>query len=110
MIKIVGTSFRPLPKEKQYKISQELDVNGVPAANLTGILLPEPTNPYDPTAVAVYLPTTDGGSHHCGYLAKDEPAKAGIKGATCCLVQIVAYNTVGMSNAYRILQINGQTV
>lgn len=58
--KINGTSFRPenLPTLKGLVKEQELS------------LLPEPTNKYDPNAIAIYLQ-----DKHLGYIPRDTAAK-----------------------------------
>lgn len=63
--KVVGTSFRPVPWEA---LMRDWEARG-PALRLD--IIPEPTNPHDPQALAVYYPETSDAkpySHHLGHI------------------------------------------
>lgn len=102
-IKVAGTTFHPLPKEKGIDIEQELVKDNVPCAVAQALLLPEPTNQYDPEAVQVLVKLTDGTAFHIGYLPAKEPLKATIKVLTVATLLIKDYGQVGNYNPSFIL-------
>lgn len=108
-IKVNGTSFHPLPEGAKLKIESEGQFEGISAAFLTGLLCPEPTNPYDPDAVAVYVPLTDGKAHHLGYVPKDADIKMQIKTPKKALIlaKDFAAENPKYSVSYEIRQIGG---
>lgn len=78
-IKVAGTTFHPIPKEKHVYVTQEFMENNVPCAKGPAILKPEPENEHDPNAVAVYVKLDDGTAFHLGYVPKASPVKMLIK-------------------------------
>ena len=78
-VKIAGTTFHPLPNGEYLKIKRQYDVEGVPCADADAILMPEPTNEYDPEAVKVMVPLDSGMPFHIGYLPKDSELKKLVK-------------------------------
>lgn len=101
--KIVGTSF---VEQKEFSelvgthIPKELSTKGVPELHTVALLVPEPTNPYDATAVAVMVKTQTGDAHRVGYLARTSALKESIDGITPKRLIIYGYELVGLANSY----------
>lgn len=107
-IKVAGTTFHPIPKGARIAITKEEAVDNVPCAFTDAILLPEPTNAYDPEAVAVYIKMGDGSAFHLGYLPKTEPLKTQIKQTTLATILIKDYGQLGNYNAsFVIIEVKG---
>ena len=96
--KVAGTTFHPLPKDKGIKIIQECTVDDVPCATAQAILMPEPTNPYDDKAVAVYISLKDGEAFHLGYVPAKEPVKEQVTKMTLAKMLIKDYGQMGNYN------------
>ncbi len=78
-VKIAGTTFHPLPDGDYLHIKRQYTFEGVPCADADAVLVPEPTNPYDPEAVMVMVPLDSGKPFHIGYLPKDSELKRLVK-------------------------------
>lgn len=102
-IKVAGTTFHKLPSGMFLKPDTVGTCNDTPAAFFTAILMPEPTNVYDPQAVQVLLQTTTGDAFVVGYMPKDEPMKARILKPTMANVTIIDYGRVGNYNPSYII-------
>lgn len=74
-VKIAGTTFHPLPDGQYLRVNKTYPFDGVSCADTNGILMPEPTNPHDPSAVKVVVPLDNGQAFHIGYLPKDSDLK-----------------------------------
>lgn len=72
---VVGTSFHLKPLGA-YKLRNEGTIDHATTFIGHAILIPEPENEFDPTAIAVYGRMKDETAHLLGYLAKDNPLKA----------------------------------
>lgn len=70
-VKVAGTTFHPLPENDFVKVSEQYEFEGVPCATADAVLIPEPTNKYDPDAIMVMVPLVSGGAFHIGYVPKD---------------------------------------
>lgn len=101
--KVVGTTFvdqKPVEELTGTLIKKEETPSGVPEFHTTAVLVPEPTNPYDPGAVAVYVETKDGMAHRVGYVAKTSEIKSKITRPTSLKLTIVGYSMVGLSDSF----------
>lgn len=87
--KVVGTTFHPF--SSPLRAETEWTEQNTPHMKTTVLLIPEPENPYDPTAVKVVVPLLDGTPHHLGYLAKEEPVKQKIKGPVTAVMDVSDY-------------------
>ena len=75
--KVVGTTFNAPHYYKDF--AGQVDPNGeTPTLVGEAILMPEPTNQYDPNAVAVIAKMADGSPFKLGYLGKGTPMQAAI--------------------------------
>lgn len=107
-IKVAGTSFHPLPEGARIKIEHEYQEGNLPCAMAKMVLQPEPTNEFDPEAVKVLVPLTDGSAFHLGYIPKAEPLKTRIKDVMAGSLTIKDYGQMGDLNAsYVITEIIG---
>lgn len=97
-IKVAGTTFHPLPQGVGLRINNEAMEDNVPIAYTRAVLIPEPTNKYDPEAVQVIIELKTGEAFVIGYIPKDEPIKTQIKRPTMALLCIKDYTQVGNLN------------
>lgn len=101
--KVVGTSF---VEQKQVTelagelIAAEEASNGVPEFHTQALLVPEPQNEYDPTAVAVVVRMKDGQAHRVGYLARQSPIKETLTGVTPMNLVIYGYSMIGLADSF----------
>lgn len=94
--KVVGTTFRPQPEVSQF--NGDIDGNIIRGK---AILVPEPDNEFDPTAVAVIAELKDGSPHHVGYIPKDSPLKQYIDKSTPCDFKVICLEP-NYNNSYQI--------
>lgn len=108
-VKIAGTSFHQLPEGKFLRVRQTYDFEGIPCADTDAILIPEPTNQYDPDAVMVMVPLTDGQPFHIGYLPKDSDLKQMVKRNYVATVMVKNYamNNPQYSPSWIITEVDG---
>lgn len=105
-IKVAGTTFHPLPPDTFLRPNNIEEIDGVPVAYFDALLVPEPTNQFDPDAIQVILPTTAGNAFMIGYMPKLEPLKTAIKEPTLANVLVKDYRAVGNYNpSYIIMSI-----
>lgn len=102
-IKVAGTTFHPLPQNTFLAPNNTDEVDGIPVAYFTAVLMPEPTNQFDPDAVQVILPTTTGNPFMIGYLPKDEPLKMAITEPVMGEVMVKDYRVAGNYNPSYII-------
>lgn len=90
--KVVGTTFRNQVSPDQ--LAGIIDNSGdVPKIQMLAVLTPEPTNPEDPNAVAVYVKVKNSAkAHHVGYLAKKGQLYHKIKSETAAKLQVVLWS------------------
>ena len=86
--KVAGTTFHQIPEGQYLRIKQQYDLEGTPCADADAILVPEPTNQYDPDAVMVMVPLENGQPFHVGYLPKDSDLKQMVKKALPATVMV----------------------
>lgn len=73
---------------------------GVIEFHTQALLVPDPTNEYDPTAVAVVVRTKLGEAHRVGYLARNSELKSTLTGITPMELTIYGYSNIGLSDSY----------
>lgn len=107
LFKVVGTTFRPLPSDKTIQIDgKPFEVDGVPTAITQAILVPEPTNEFDPNAVQVVVKLNTGEAFAIGYIGKDDPWQARITQPTLAKLRISDYRDAGNYNpSYNIIDV-----
>lgn len=101
--KIVGTTFveqKPITELDGVLVSKEEGEHGVQEFHTRALLVPEPTNEYDPTAVAVIIRTKEGGAHRVGYLARTSPLKEQLNGVTPIKLTIYGYSEIGLMDSF----------
>ena len=101
--KVVGTSFVEQKSVKELDgtlLPKEQGEYGVAEFHTQALLVPEPTNEYDPTAVAVVIRTKEGAAHRVGYLARTSPIKEGLNGVTPMKLTIYGYSEIGLSDSF----------
>lgn len=101
--KVVGTSFVEQKEIKELvgkKVPKENGEHGVPEFHTQALLVPEPTNPHDATAVSVVVKTVDGSAHRIGYLARTSQLKSTMVGITPIKLVIYGYSEIGLSDSY----------
>lgn len=103
--KVVGTTFatqKPIEELTGRLVPAEEGSKGVSEFHTTALLVTEPTNPYDHTAVGVIVRGKDGSAVRVGYLAKQSPTKETLNGLTACELIIYLYSEIGMTDSYQI--------
>ena len=103
--KVVGTTFatqKPIEELTGRLVPAEEGTKGVSEFHTTALLVAEPTNPYDHTAVGVIVRGKDGSAVRVGYLTKQSPVKETLNGLTACELIIYLYSEIGMTDSYRI--------
>lgn len=98
---VVGTTFRFSEQgERHYtEFAGTIDNSGnVPTLTGKAILIPEPTNVYDPNAVLVIAQMKDGRAFNLGYLPKGSQLQQNIKSNTLAKLVITAYSEGGDFN------------
>lgn len=103
--KVVGTTFatqKPIEELTGRLVPAEEGSKGVSEFHTTALLVAEPTNPYDHTAVGVIVRGKDGSAVRVGYLAKQSPTKETLNGLTVCELIIYLYSEIGMTDSYQI--------
>lgn len=98
--KIVGTTFVDQPDFK-YFAGELGHQNGVDVKTCPALLIPEPDNPYDKSAVAVYTKLINGAAHRIGYLAKHSSLKP-ITSTKIGTLDIYHYSPQGLNDSYQI--------
>ena len=81
--KVVGTSYVKQPEFSTIAgrlIPSNKNRFGIDLMYTTAHLVSEPTNPYDATAVAVYVHDTNGNDHRIGYIPKYSELKSHLTG------------------------------
>lgn len=109
-IKIVGTTFYPLPEGQYLRIKQApYNFEGVSCADTDALLIPEPDNQHDSEAVKVMVPLENGQPFHIGYLPKDSNVKKMIKKAhpAHVMVKNFAMNNPQYSPSWIITEVIG---
>lgn len=99
--KVVGTTFRFKELgERDYKefYGEDRDAGNVITRVGQALLMPEPTNQYDPQAVMVLAKMMDGSVFHLGYLSKSGTLRDDIKEPTPARLIISAYSYGGDYN------------
>lgn len=107
--KIAGTTFHSLPEGQYVRVKQTYAFEGIPCADVDAILMPEPTNQYDPDAVMVMVPLENGQPFHIGYLPKDSELKKAIKHnyAATVMIKNFAMNSPQYSPSWIITEVQG---
>ena len=103
--KVVGNTFatqKPIEELTGRLVPAEEGSKGVSEFHTTALLVAEPTNPYDHTAVGVIVRGKDGSAVRVGYLAKQSPTKETLNGLTACELIIYLYSEIGMTDSYQI--------
>lgn len=103
--KVVGTTFatqKPIEELTGRLVPAEEGSKGVSEFHTAALLVAEPTNPYDHTAVGVIVRGKDGSAVRVGYLAKQSPTKETLNGLTACELIIYLYSEIGMTDSYQI--------
>lgn len=101
--RVVGVTFveqKPIVELVGKTVAPEEGDFGVIEFHTQALLVPEPTNEYDPTAVAVVIRTKSGEAHRVGYLARNSELKETIQGITPMNLVIYGYETIGLSDSY----------
>ena len=101
--KVVGTSYVKQPEFSTIAgrlIPSNKNRFGIDLMYTTAHLVSEPTNPYDATAVAVYVHDTNGNDHRIGYIPKYSELKSHLTGDDKMDMIIMDYNSCGKSNSY----------
>lgn len=104
--KVVGTTYvtqKPVSELVGRLITKEQSEHGLPEFETTALLVPEPENPYDATAVAVYIECQNGQAHRVGYLSKESPRKKQMTGIAKTTLRIIGYSEIGYSDSYVLL-------
>lgn len=102
--KVVGTTFNAPHYYKDF--AGQVDPNGeTPTLVGEAILMPEPTNQYDPNAVAVIAKMADGSPFKLGYLGKGTPMQAAIKAPTMAKLVVIAYSENGDYNDSYLVEV-----
>lgn len=63
-------------------------------------LVAEPTNPYDETAIAVYVHDNNGDDHRIGYIPKNSELKPYLTGDDNMDMIVMDYHSQGMNTSY----------
>ena len=100
--KVVGTTFHKLLPTQKIAIMNEIEHGDVPAAKAQAILIPEPTNQFDPEAVQVVVKLQTGEPFVLGYLPKESPYKKQITANCLATLIILDYQSVGYNNSYTV--------
>ena len=103
--KVVGTTFNETHYYKDFAGQVDSDA-GTPTLVGEAILMPEPTNQYDPNAVAVIAKMADGSPFKLGYLGKGTPMQAAIKAPTMAKLVVIAYSENGDYNDSYLVEVN----
>lgn len=101
--RVVGVTFveqKPVEELVGKRVERDEGEFGVIEFHTQALLVPEPTNKYDPTAVAVVVRTKTGDAHRVGYLARNSEIKATLTGITPMELIIFGYSTIGLSDSY----------
>ena len=101
--RVVGVTFveqKPIVELVGETVAPEESEFGVIEFHTQALLVPEPTNEYDPTAVAVVVSTKSGEAHRVGYLARNSEIKSTMTGITPMELTIFGYSTIGLSDSY----------
>lgn len=105
--KVVGTTFVEQKNVNELVgtiVAMEESEKGVPEFHTHALLMPELTNPYDPTAIAVYVKLQNGDAHRVGYLARQSPMKAKLQNASkdafLKKMVIYGYSKIGLTDSY----------
>lgn len=107
LFKVVGMTFRPLPEGSFIKIMDQYETDdGTPVALARVIIQPEPTNEFDPDAVAIIAELTTGQPFVVGYIGKDDPWKHKITRPVIATMRIVDYSAKSSYNpSYNIINV-----
>lgn len=107
IFKVVGTTFRPLPEGKFINtFDQYATDDGTPIALARAIVQPEPTNEFDPNAVAIIVELTTGEPFIIGYIGKTDPWQRRITQPTLATVKIVDYSAKSSYNpSYNVIKL-----
>ena len=103
MEKVVGTTFRQIPNLKTIAgewIDRKRTSRGISELHTSARLIPEPTNPYDSEAVAVYIDDKNGTAHHIGYLARESQLKKMITSVAYIDLTVYNYAEIGMNSSF----------
>lgn len=103
--KVVGTTFvaqKPIDELTGRLVPAEEGSRGVSEFHTTALLIAEPTNPYDHTAVGVVVRSKDGSAIRVGYLPKQSAVKETLNGLVACELIIYLYSEIGMTDSYRV--------
>lgn len=101
--KVVGTTFVQQPNLKDLQgeyIERSKTSRGMAELHTRAQPIRDPENPYDPTAVGVYVRDKLGGQHRIGYLARTSALKSKITGFETINLTIINYKPIGLNNSY----------
>lgn len=99
--KVVGTTFRFEEQGPVHfddfagKVKPAQNQEDVPEKIGMAVLLPEPTNKYDPHAVQVIAKMKDGSTYFLGYLPKGSSACLSVKEPVLAKLFIYNYSSLG---------------
>lgn len=110
LVKVVGTTFHPLPDGHVIRISKSYMKDNIPMAIAPAILRPDPSNPYDENAVEVLVELDNGDPFVIGFIGKDDPWQRKITQLTLATIQIKDYSQASTHGkvynpAYQIINI-----
>ena len=110
MEKVVGTTFRQIPNLKTIEgqwIDRKRTSRGISELHTSARLIPEPTNPYDSEAVAVYIDDKNGTAHHihccwdCKMVqARESQLKKMITSVAYIDLTVYNYAEIGMNSSF----------
>lgn len=101
--KVVGTTFVQQPNIEDLQgeyIESSKTSRGMSELRTRAQLIRDPENPYDPTAVGVYVRDKFGAQHRIGYLARTSALKPKITGFETINLTIINYKPIGLNNSY----------
>lgn len=103
--KVAGTSFSTPHKYTDFQGEIEMNDKNVPALKTQAVLMPDPTNEYDPHAVQVLAPLKTGKAERVGFLAKNGKLYQKVKQPTAAKLTIVAYSENGNYNDSYLIEL-----
>lgn len=101
--KVVGTSYVKQPDFSTIAgrlIPGNKNRFGIDLIYTKAHLVAEPTNPYDETAIAVYVHDNNGDDHRIGYIPKNSELKPYLTGDDNMDMIVMDYHSQGMNTPY----------
>ena len=101
--KVVGTSYVKQPDFSTLagrRIPSHENRFGIDLIYTKAHLVAEPTNPYDATAIAVYVHDNNGDIHRIGYVPKNSELKPHLTGDDTMDMIVMDYHSHGMNTSY----------